>query len=699
MPEGVSYGVSSFFDFRSVVVVGASDDASRVGGAPINLLRRGGFDGPIYGVNPKRSPVLGEPCFASIEDVPGQVDLALICIATGGVLDALERLQAKGIRAAAIFTGGFAETGQAGREAQVRIAEFGARHGIAILGPNCAGYISFLDGRTVTFASQPLMLKQAGPGTVALLSQSGGVAFNAWADAIAKGARFSHLVTTGNESNLSFSDFLSYFAAHPDVGAVVGYIEGIGNGPAFCAAAEAMQRADKPLVLLKGGVSDAGQEAARSHTAQLSSSSDAFHAACARYGVIVVETLQEMNDLSVLLSMNIAGKVTLATNSGGAGVYMADLSARAKVPMTDLGQETLARLSTVVPEFGRIRNPVDVTAQIVNDIAILGNCIDILLEDPECDVLVFALTGKSQPEAARTVITAFVAAAERSGKPIVLCWLGVPEETRQAARRAGLVVYPDPSRFLLPAGRLNAVRQAAQNPWEPETVQPRWQSTDRIAIDLGDASILPEKIALDLLAAGGVGCPRRCLVRSAEELVAAASELTFPLVMKISIPVVAHKSDIGGVVTGIEDFEGLVATWSAMKVRCPDLVEVVVAEQVAAGAEVLVGWTRDPAFGARLTLGAGGIWAETACDAVTLTPPFTPSYVRRELSRLACWPALAGARGRPKLAVDSLVDTILGIADVASRLPEPIGTFECNPVIVSERSASVVDAVGYAHRD
>jgi acetyltransferase len=691
------------FSFRSVVVVGASEDQTRIGGTPIVLLRKYGFEGPIYGINPKYNRVQDCLCFASPEHLPEEVDVAIFAVSAAMVKQTLPGLRDKGLKGAVILSAGFGEAGEDGRELQRWISGFAARHRIAMLGPNCVGQISFARGRSLTFANAVLANPRMPTGRIALLSQSGGVATNLWADAALTGVGFSHMITTGNEADLGVAEYLAYLAEDPATEGVLGYIEGLKDGAAFCQAAAMMRERRKPLVLMKVGTSADGQDAMASHTGKLSSEDAGYQAAFDRHGVIRVSTLEALNDAARVFSLReIQPKVTVATTSGGAGVYVADLCAELGIGFSRLSASTEQRLAEFVPSYGRVRNPVDLTAQVVNDMSILASSLRILLDDPDTGILLFLLSGKGTEAQSEAAIRLFTKVQAETTKTLVICWLGVAETVRRRAAQAGLLVYQDPVRFLRPLrDRLHHAlsreheNEAAANA-ALEHSDPARAPLDiaRRLVTLADGSrILPERAALDLLETLGVDCPRRWFVRSEDEARALARTVSFPCVMKLVDPVVAHKSDVGAVALGLSDEAALLAAWRDMAARLRAR-EVMVAEQLQGGAEVLVGCVRDPTFGMRIALASGGVWANALRDSVTLVPPFTKPYVRSCLPRLAIWARLAGERGQGAMAVDQLVEAIAGIADFAWTGRELLREFECNPVIVTRHRAVAVDALG-----
>lgn len=692
---------SILFHFDSVVVVGASEQLSRIGGATLHLLLKYGHQSPIYALNPKYEVVQGVPCFASPAELPGPVDVAIFCSSAATVRHLLPELQQKGLKGAVIFSAGFIESGPEGHELQLWLSRFARKHGIAILGPNCAGQISFANQRAMTFTSSLVAAPPMEAGHLALLSQSGGVATNILADCLASGTRFSHMITTGNEAVLKLADYLRFLANDPATHTVLGYLEGLSDGQDFCAGAREMQRAGKALIMMRVGVSSVGQDAASSHTGQLSCDDTGFEAAFERYGVIRVQTLQQLNDYARVFSLpHLKPGLTVVTTSGGAGVYVADLCESHGVAMSQLSAETERQLAAIVPSYGRVRNPIDLTAQVVNDMSILERSLRILLDDPATGTLLFLLSGKGTLEQSQEVIDLFKKLDGYGRKTLVVCWLGVDESVRIRGSSAGVHVFQDPARFIQPLrAYLEHHRPRTAAPLEAADVvcPPALELRHLLSPASGQAGKqqLSEPASMNLLSAYGVSCPAFWRVTTIDELRAIESKIPYPCVMKVVRPELAHKSDEGGVILGIHNATQLQESWHDLRDRL-DVVEVLVAEQVTSGIEILVGCVRDPAFGMRLTIGSGGIWANFIQDAVTVIPPFTEEEIRRHLPRLKSWAPLSGARGQRPLAVDALVQTVLKIAEFGQATSAQLSEFECNPVIVTADRAVVVDAIGFA---
>ncbi|MEI6468696.1 MAG: acetate--CoA ligase family protein [Betaproteobacteria bacterium] len=701
-----------FFEFNSVVVVGASDNSTRIGGIPIFLLKKYGFKGKIYGLNPKYTTTLGIQCFSDVKKLPNKIDVAIFCVSADKIQEILPKLKEKGLKGLVIFSAGFTESGSLGKKLQNWLTEYSRSNQIAVLGPNCVGQISFASGRALTFANAFINMPILTEGRVALLSQSGGVATNIWADAVLNGTRFSHMITTGNEADLEFDDYLSYLADDDKTDFVIGYIEGLRDGIKFSLAANRMREKGKPLILIKVGTSAAGRNAVASHTGQLSSDDAGYQAAFDRFGVIRVKTLEELSDFSRVFSFDkLIPKVTIATTSGGAGVYATDLCTDLEIEMSNLSKKTENKLSKIIPSFGRIQNPVDLTAQVINNMSILTNSLSILLDDPECGILLFLLSGKGTLEQSSEVINVINTVQNKSNKKIILCWLGVSDEVRKRGNASGLNVYQDPVNFLRPLqqyfnftnlsikkiiNKNNSIQTEITR--DLNLIQRKLNESIKIKKyfkkDTNGNLMLEEKMCMDLLEEYGVDCPKRYFANSISKIVEISKVIKFPCVMKIVKPIITHKSDLGGVIIGITSKEVLKKEWIRLTTELK-ATQVMVVEQIEEGIELLVGSIRDETFGLRVTIASGGIWTNLLNSSITLIPPFNESYILSSIQKLPIWKQMSGMRGQQKYALDALIISLLNILQLMWDLRHDLKEFECNPIIINKNRAVVVDAIGF----
>lgn len=685
-----------FLDFKSVVVVGASDNPERIGGKPLSLLRRFEFKGEVFGVNPKYDEVQGYKSVRSISDLPSGVEFAIIAVPAPAVVEALEELGKKGLQAAAVFTSGFAESGPAGIALQRRMRELAYQYGIAVNGPNCVGTISLVNKRPATFASSISVLAPGKIGRVALVSQSGGFAPSIWADAMLAGTGFSHVFTTGNEAVLGFGDYLHLLADDPDTDVVLGYIEGLENGQEFCAAAEALRRAGKPLVLIKPGRSEEVARVVASHTGQMAGHHEAFQAAFAKHGVIEVETFESLIDHARVLSEpGAVDPLSIATTSGGVGVYLTDICQSHGVELAKLSEATEKRLSKLIPDFGTTKNPVDVTAQVVNNSASLQEALVTLADDDVTRTILFVLNGKAEEDKAREVIDIVGAVQKSVKKPIFTSWLGVPSNIQQMATAGGMKLFSDPARLIPPLGNLRRwqrermARREAQGPQSPKKSDPIIKFAD-MSRDVDGSILLDEWQGMALARKYGIGVPKCWRIEAGLPLEQQASRITYPCVIKLLKPTVAHKSRMGGVVAGIQNIGELKAAWE--RLQTIGATAAIVEEQIKnLGLELVIGVSTDVTFGQRIVLGAGGVNTNEEGDFVTLIPPVSEEYVRSSLEKLRLWKRIEGEKLLAAEITAWTADAISKLCELQAAEKDHLAEIECNPLLITDGGLFAVD--------
>jgi acyl-CoA synthetase (NDP forming) len=692
-----------FLDFRSIAVIGASVDPDRIGGKPLLLLRRLEFDGEVFGVNPKYDCVQGYKCVHSIADLPAGVELAIIAVQAPLVIESLEELGKKGVQAAVVFTSGFAEAGPDGIELQRRMRELAYKYGIAVNGPNCVGTISFVNRRPATFASSISVFAPGKIGRVALVSQSGGFAPSIWADAMLAGTGFSHMLTTGNEAVLGFGDYLHLLADDPDTDLVLGYIEGLEDGQEFCAAAEALRRAGKPLVLIKPGRSAEVARVVASHTGQMAGNYEAFRAAFHKHGVIEVETLESLIDHARVLSERGAiDPLAIATTSGGVGVYLTDLCQSIGVDLAKLSESTECKLRKLIPDFGTTKNPVDITAQVVNNSASLKQALIALSDDDDVKTVLFVLNGKAETDKAKEVIDIVSDVQTSVKKPLFTAWLGVSSDIRDMASEGGLNIFTDPARLLPPLGSLRRWKKAAglrRNAFEalPQATQAGTiTAADMSRTDEGQL-LLDEWKGMELVERYAVKVPRRWHIDEQDSFERQAKDVAYPCVIKILKPTVAHKSRLGGVITNIQSNEDLRAAWSTLKVR--GATAAIVEEQVkSTGPELVIGVAGDATFGQRIVIGSGGVNTNEKRDFVTILPPLSREYLESSLRELRVWQGLSAAEERVAEYIGWIYETIESLCTLQSTEQKYVAEIECNPLLIHASGLIAVDVLAIGPR-
>lgn len=682
---------------RGIALLGASADPAKISGKPLHYLRRHGYGGRLVAVNPKYRDLAGVPCVASLAEAAagGPLDLALVVLGQEGVLAALDQCREAGVKAAVVFGSGYAEVGPEGALQQQVLIERARAAGVRLLGPNCQGFINVADRVAASFTSA-LDAPALVPGGIALVTQSGALGGVLLNRAQERALGLGLWVSTGNEADVSWLDCAEYALEHPATRVVAVYAESIADGRRLLDLGETAARRGVPIVLLEGGRSDAGRAAAESHTGALVASGAAGSLLETAAGIVPVTSLEALLDVGAALAVTGAPagpRVAVATSSGGAGVLFADATQGRTVTMATLGARTSAALREALPGFASVANPVDVTAQIVYDPDLLRRALAAILADPEVDmaaVLLTMVTGPLAPPVARGIAEA----ARAGGKPVAVAWMAgaLAQAGYDLLREEGVPCYPSIE------GCLAALEGLAR--WGAARRRPARARPSSRAVSL-PRGVLTERAARAFLGPYGLDGPSERFCETARETRAAADALGYPVVLKVEADGLAHKSEAGGVRTGLADGAAVVAAYDAMLGDVRRLAPharvrgVLVQAMVRGVAELLVGATRDPRFGPVVSCGLGGIFVEVLGDVVARPAPVDDGEAREMLASLKAFPLLAGARGRAKADLGAAARAVAAVSRAAVDLGDALDSVEVNPLIVlpEGQGAVAVDAL------
>ncbi|GHB42384.1 hypothetical protein GCM10010331_32200 [Streptomyces xanthochromogenes] len=677
-----------FFRPESVAVVGASDAEGRPNtGITRQLLdwaRRVGAR--IHPVHPTRDTVFGLPCVASVADLPEQVDLAVLLV--GDPIPVIEELAESKVKFAVAFASGFAETGEQGAAAQERLASAVKRSGIRLLGPN-----------TNLNAFERFRDDLDGPA-IALITQSGHQGRPVFT-LQELGVRLSHWAPTGNEADLETSDFISYFAERPEVGAIACYVEGLKDGRAFLLAADRAARAGVPVVAVKVGRTEAGARMAASHTGKLTGADDVVDAAMRQYGVIRVDGLDQLQDTAALLARARtprADGVVVYSISGGTGAHFSDLATAAGLRLPPLSAAKQAELHEWIPPYLNVANPVDNGGHPVGDWR-GRKIIDAILADPSVGVLICPITGPFPPMSDK-LAQDLVDAAEQTDKLVCVVW-GSPLGT-EAAYRETLLGSDRVATFRTFANCIGAVKAylshhrfttGYRSPFDeaPRVPSPSFRKAQAL---MRPGQQLSEHAAKQLLRAYGIRVPREQLVTSAAAAVRAAGLVGYPVVMKASGARLAHKTELGLVKVGLTSASQIRDAYRELtdiaRYEGVDLDGILVCQMVERGVEMVVGVGHDSLFGPTVTVGLGGVLVEVLGDSAVRVPPFGEGQARDMLDELRGRALLDGVRGGPPLDVDALVEVVLRVQRMALELGDELSELDINPIMVLPRGQGAV---------
>lgn len=699
--------VASAVDLRrllapaSVAVVGATDRPGSYGAQTLLNLEQIGFAGPVWGVNPGRSEVLGRPCVPSVAELPEPVDAIVVAIPAAGVAEAVEEAGARGCGGAVVFSAGFAEV-PGGVAHQADLVAAAQRHRMPVCGPNGNGIVS--PGRRVALWGDALGPLES--GWVALISQSGNVAVNALC--ARRGLRFHTVIASGNQAVLSAADYLQFLAAQAEVRSVALYLEDDG-GLGLCDALAACADAGVAVAVLKVGSSAAGVRAAAAHSGALAGDQRVFRSLVAEAGAAWADDVHELLELAKALAtvrrrpewagFGWAGSdsprgLAIMTCSGGDSAQGADEAQRLGLELPTLSPATRQRLAERLPSAATAANPLDYTSMVWGDIATLCELVRVLGEDPAVGlVLVFydqpaGLAGAMEREW-RAVREGVLAGARLS--PVATLVSSTLPELLDDAAAAELAAAGVPAVAGLRTGMRCAQALLHSTPGDATADRLRQiAATARAASSHPAAGWLPEHAAKRLLREAGVPVPSGRVVLDGDDAVRALAALGPPIALKLSAAGVQHKSELGGVALGLRSGSAVREAFARLSALAGEHGGAVLAEAMApAGVELIVAAHADGVVPA-LVIGLGGIWTELLDDVAVIALPAGRAAVDRALRRLRGAGLLTGARGSDVVDLEAVVSLAVRVgalvADGRARL------VECNPVLAGTLGAVAVDA-------
>jgi acetyltransferase len=697
--------LDSLFRPHSVAVIGASNTPGSVGTVVFRNMLRAGFGGIVTPVNPRHTAVQGVRAYPTVGEAPDPPDLAVICTPPATVPGLIRELGEAGSRAAVVLTAGLAsQEGPSGASLQAEMLEAARPHRLRILGPNCVGIMVPGIGLDGSFAHLDVL-----PGSLAFLSQSGGLctAVLDWANA--GGIGFSHFVSLGDSADVDVGDVLDYLGGEPETTAILLYLESIDEARKFMSAARAAAR-NKPVLVIKSGREPEGARAAASHTGALAGADEVYDAALSRTGMLRVFEIDELFDAVETLARAkpLRGdRLAILTNGGGPGVMAADaLSARGG-RLAELDDATIDELDAVLPATWSRGNPVDIIGDAPGER--YASAMQALLDDPGVDAILILHTPTalaSGADAARAV----VAAVREHGAPrnVLTSWLGreTAEGGRQILRAAGLPTYGTPEHAVRAFMHMVRYRRNQELLMEtpPSLLEDFSAETGetleviRHALDEG-RSMLTEPEAKSVLAAYGIPVVETRIAADPSEAAAVAAELGFPVALKLLSPDVTHKSDVGGVALDLESAYAVSGAAHTMLERLSALrpearVEGFTVQRMARrprSHELILGTATDPVFGPVILFGQGGTAVELVQDRAVALPPLNATLARELVSRTRISKLLEGYRDRPAADMDAILGTLIRLSQLTIDLPE-VAEIDVNPLLADDEGVLALDA-------
>nr|WP_320191764.1 acetate--CoA ligase family protein [uncultured Desulfobacter sp.] len=688
-----SHALDILFNPKAIVAVGASSNPAKIGGRIFRYTKDNGYTGKLYPINAKHRQVQGVPTLPSISDLPTNVDLAYIMVPAPAVVEIMEKLAERQVKAAMIFSSGFAEMSTEGIAAQQRIAAIAHESGMRVLGPNCMGAINIDNGMVGTFA-RTFDQGLPPPGVIGFASQSGAFGSYGLYRCLERGLGISLWCTTGNEVDVDVAECLEYMALDEQTKVILCYIEGCRNRDRLIQALELARSRRKPVVMLKVGRTQLGAMAAASHTASLVGVDAVYDAVFRQYGVHRVNSIEELLDVAYVCSAGIfpkSNRVGLLSSSGGIAILMADTATGFGLQAPELSQEAQARLKKLIP-YSATRNPVDMTAQATYNQMLVKDYIEVVLAQDNVDSLVCFLPPARTPEYRKLLPPELKRLRQQyPDKALILCSSEEPN-AKQPYEDAGFLVIEDPTRALRSLTALynygRSFAQAKQAKGIESTV-------------LIPEQAMSEYAAKKLLAKAGIPVITERLTTSAQEARAAAQAMGYPVVMKIASADILHKTEIGGVLLNLNGPQAVVDAFyklmrNARKATSKARLDgVIVAPMVTDGVETILGIQRDPVFGPVVLFGLGGIFVEVFKDVAMRLAPFGEDAAAQMIREIKGFALLQGVRGKGPMDIETLIKTLARLSAFAAVNADRLDSLDLNPFIVRPRGkgALALDAL------
>lgn len=695
----LGWDLNRLFSARSVVVLGASQDPERIGGRPLRFLRIHQFPGPLYVVNPKHDEVDGIPSFKDVRDLPEPVDLAIICLPAERCAAAVAACADRGVGAAVVFSGGFSEVGPVGKELEREMLEIADRVGMVLLGPNCVGFVNVDARLPATFAGPLARVPDGTHGDIAFVTQSGAMGTFLYDWGQHRHLAVSHFISVGNEAGLSLGTSANFLLDQPAVQSLGLHIEGVRDGAGLLRALGNAQQSGKPVCVLKTGRSEAGQRAAFSHIGALAGSEEVFNDVMWQYGTVRVDDPLDMLDFLELCHSAGArpanGRVGVVSTSGGMGVWVADLLSDFGIGLAEFHDSTKARLAELLPAYGSITNPVDMTGQIVHEPSLVADCVSAVVDDTGIDTVILVLYYRAMhgPLIAEQV-AAVAERARAAGKLVVVGWILNNPDHVVALREHDVPVFSDPGDCVRAVGRylswLATARQIAVARTDARTAPaPRLEPVG----NAGAAPIvLTEVDSKRIVQAAGFAIPAGRAATNLADAEAIADDIAYPVVLKGQAPGIAHKAANGLVALAIADRSGLQQEFEAMTGRLERLgaagADILVEKSTPGGVEMIIGAQRDPQFGSVVMFGSGGSNTEGRSDVRFMANPITPAEAERLIGGTRCGAELAATAGGPA-ALAELSRAVAALSGVMAA-NDWIESVEVNPIVFAADGGGLI---------
>ena len=685
-------------DPRSVAIIGASENYNKVGGRPVHYLDKFGFKGKIFPINPTRQEVQGHKCYPSLADLPEAPEMVIVAVAGDNAIGAVEDCAARGVKVAVVMASGFGEVDAvAGKAKERHMVEVAHKAGMRIVGPNSQGLANFGTGAIASFSTMFMDMERA-EGHVAMLSQSGALSTVPVGFLRQKGIGVRHTHATGNDADINVGELAVAVAEDPEVKLLLLYLESIPQTKYLEELAAVALDRNLPIVALKSGRTEAGRQAAQSHTGALANEDRVVDAFFEHHGIW---RAPDMRGLVEATELYLKGwkpngrRLVAISNSGAVCVMTADAATSAGMPMAKLAPDTDRKLKGILPTFATTTNPIDLTAALLSNSRLFGDILPVIAEDPAADAFLIGVPvagpGYDVPAFARDA----AAFGKQTGKPLVVA--ATQKSVADEFAAEGITVFPTEvegvaalNQFLSHHELMARTRARRAERAKPGTAA---------AAPIGATRMLNEADSLALLAARGIPVVAHRLCHSRAEAIAAFEAIGGPVVVKGCSADIAHKSELGLVKLGVSTRDATADIYSEMEEiirrQGAQFDGVIVAAMAGGRREIMIGAHRDPVFGPVVAMGDGGKYVEIFRDTTLLLPPFSQADAVDALQRLRVAPLFAGVRGEPPMDVAALSDAIVKIGALMVDPEARVMSLDLNPVMLDSdgKGCMVVDAV------
>jgi len=654
-----------------------------------------GYKGKIYPVNPQADTIEGLKCYPDLESVKQVSELVIIIVPAKIVPAVMQQCAKIGTRAVIIITAGFKEVGKEGRELEEQITQIARQAGIRVVGPNCLGLIVPANNLNASFGGD---LPAA--GGIAYISQSGALLAAILDMANANGIGFSKLVSIGNKMDIDELDVIKVLGADPDTKVIAGYIESVNDGNAFVREAERISH-EKPILLIKSGGTEAGANAATSHTGSLAGSETAYESAFERAGIIRCNSIKQQFDYAQAFAnqpLPTSLRVAVITNAGGPGIIAADAIERKGLTFAKMNDQTVSKLASELPPAANLYNPIDILGDALADRYEFA--LSVVLDDPGVDIVMLLLTPQAMTEVAATAEAVVKITRQKPAKPILTCFLGA----RKVAE--GVKILRD--------GKIPQydATDSAVTTIKVMVDYVRWRSRPKRVVKLFPVNRrkvegvverhlrqgireIGETESKEILEAYGFVTPKGFISATSEQAVNIAQQLGFPVVLKIWSPDILHKSDVGGVKIGINNEQEVKDAFDLMMYRIPQkrpeahILGVLVQEMCKSGKEVILGMNRDPHFGHLMMFGMGGIMVEVLKDVSFYLAPLTAEEAKQMLINTKTYQMLKGMRGEEGVDIEAIAEGLQRLSQLVTEFPQ-IQEIDINPYVVGPEGTTPI---------